>query len=78
MDTNALYPRCPYCGLPMQFKGGSPNFFALQAYECRACDVVLGIAAQAEILESSAPTLGLRRDYSERKSSFNASQVKAQ
>ncbi len=46
MDTNALYPRCPYCGLPMQFKGGS--FSALQAYECSGCDVILDIAAQTE------------------------------
>ncbi len=66
MDTEALYPRCPYCGLPMNFKTASSNFRALQAYECRACDVVLGIAPQAEISETGGLTLGLRQDYSER------------
>ncbi len=48
MDTNVFYPRCPYCGLPMEFKGGSANFSALQAYECSGCDVILDIAAQTE------------------------------
>ncbi len=71
MDTDAPYPRCPYCGLPMHSKGASLSFCALHAFECRACNVVLGILPQAEISENIGLSVGFRRDFSERKAISN-------
>jgi len=58
MDTDAPDPRCPFCGTPMQFQRSFPNFGAhdaLQAFDCRAYQVILTLPPAAEVLEVSEP-----------------------
>jgi len=54
MDTDAPQPRCPFCGMPMQFKRSAPNFgahSALQTFDCSGCQVILNVPSQVEVLE---------------------------
>ena len=53
MDTNALRPRCPFCGLPMQFR--FIEYSTLQTFECNGCQAVLNIPPQADVLEIATP-----------------------
>ncbi len=55
MDTDAPRPRCPFCGLPMQFRFNELS--TLQTFDCNGCQVVLNIPSQADVLEIAAPAL---------------------
>jgi transposase-like protein len=57
MDTDAPHPHCPFCGLPMQFKGiGAQS--TLQTFDCNWCGVALNISPQVEVLEIAASAFG--------------------
>ena len=53
MDTNAPRSRCPFCGLPMQFR--FIEYSTLQTFECNGCQAVLNIPPQADVLEIATP-----------------------
>jgi hypothetical protein len=51
MDLDAPHPRCPFCGMPMQFKRTSPNYGArdpLHTFDCSQCNAILNIAPEAD------------------------------
>ena len=55
MDVDAPRPRCPFCGLPMQFRFNELS--TLQTFDCKSCQVVLNIPSQAGVSGIAVPVL---------------------